>query len=323
MVSEAIHDLIGDDSVTVAVKGIYPWRINQVVAQHYGVGRVFCAGDAVHRHPRSNALGGNTCIQDAFNLPWKLAAVLRWGAGPELLESFTAERQPVGKRIVDRAVQTWKENLEIVGDLGVDVHAAPELRKAQFEGLFAPTLEGQERRAAWARTLEKRKFAYDAHRIEMNQIYSSGAVVADLEPPFVYERDPAIYFQATTHPGARLPHCWVEFEGRTCSTLDLARPERFTLLVRPRGLEWIAAGAELAEEFDFALEVLRIGPGCEVNDLYGSSATLSETDETGCVLVRPDQHIAWRCRSAPTDPMSKLRSVLMRSLSMRVSAGAG
>ncbi len=316
LVTEAIRDLIRDDSIPISIRGIYPWRINRVVAENYGAGRVFCAGDAVHRHPPSNALGGNTCVQDAFNLSWKLAAVLRWGAGPELLDSYSAERQPVGRVVVDRAVQTWRENMEIVRDLGVDQQAAPDERQAQFEGLFAATEEGQQRRATWASTLKRRKLAYDAHGTEMNQIYSSAAVIADGEPPFVYDRDPAIHYQATTHPGARLPHCWVEFEGRTCSTLDLAAPERFTLLARPRGLKWIAAADELAGELPLELAALRIGPGCEVTDLYGSWEALSEVDETGCLLVRPDQHVAWRCRSAPDQPVAALRSALSRCLAM-------
>ena len=69
-------------------------------------GRVFCGGDAVHRHPPTSGLGSNTCMQDAFNLAWKLAFVVKGHAGPGLLESYRVERAPVGAQIVARANQS-------------------------------------------------------------------------------------------------------------------------------------------------------------------------------------------------------------------------
>ena len=74
------------------------WGNNKMYATRYREGRVFCMGDAVHRHPPSNGLGSNTSIQDAYNLAWKLAYVLRGAAGPGLLDSFDAERAPIGRR---------------------------------------------------------------------------------------------------------------------------------------------------------------------------------------------------------------------------------
>src|SRR5947209_13662549 len=65
----------------------------------------FCLGDAVHRHPPFNGLGSNTCIQDAFNLAWKVAYVHKNLASPSLLESYNAERQPVGLGVITRANQ--------------------------------------------------------------------------------------------------------------------------------------------------------------------------------------------------------------------------
>jgi len=61
--------------------------------------------------------------------------------------------------------------------------------------------------------------------------------------------------------------------------------------------------------------VLRIGPGGEVADLYGAWAEIAEIGETGCVLVRPDQHVAWRRVSAPADPAAELRAALRSGLS--------
>ena len=82
-------------------------------------GRVFCMGDAVHRHPPSNGLGSNTSIQDAFNLAWKLAMVLKEQAGPGLLASYDAERSPVAKQIVTRANKSITEFGPIFQALGL------------------------------------------------------------------------------------------------------------------------------------------------------------------------------------------------------------
>jgi 2-polyprenyl-6-methoxyphenol hydroxylase-like FAD-dependent oxidoreductase len=72
-----IRQMIGDDSVEVQIVKVSKWQINDVAAEQYSRGRVFCLGDAVHRHPPANGLGSNTCIQDAYNLAWKIAYVLK------------------------------------------------------------------------------------------------------------------------------------------------------------------------------------------------------------------------------------------------------
>jgi 2,4-dichlorophenol 6-monooxygenase len=318
-IAAQVRSLIQDDSVEVTVQGVYPWKINHVIAQHYSVGRVFCGGDAVHRHPPMNGLGGNTCIQDAFNLAWKIAAVLNSGADPALLDTYSLERQPVGRQVVDRAIASWRQNPEVIQSLGIDPKATPAERQLQFAELQAPTPAGEERRRAFARAAASKDYSYHAHGVEMNQVYASGAVIADPEP-FHYDRDAELYYQPTTYPGARLPHCWVAVAGRTVSTLDLTGPEQLTLITGVQGEAWLRAAEALQPGLAMPLVALRIGPGGEVTDLYRQWAELADIDETGCLLVRPDQHIAWRCRSMPTDPESALREVLSQALRLAVRA---
>ncbi|MFF3990018.1 FAD-dependent monooxygenase [Streptomyces sp. NPDC001797] len=81
------------------------FRISHRIVDRYGEGRVFVAGDAAHIHPPIGAQGMNTGIQDACNLAWKLALVLRGEAGPALLTSYDAERRPVGEEVVGRTVR--------------------------------------------------------------------------------------------------------------------------------------------------------------------------------------------------------------------------
>ena len=91
------HNLIGDDKVPIEIQSISLWTNNRAYMTRYSEGHVFCAGDACHRHPPSNGLGSNTSIQDSYNLSWKLALVLKGKADPSLLDTYNAERAPVGR----------------------------------------------------------------------------------------------------------------------------------------------------------------------------------------------------------------------------------
>ncbi|AEA22552.1 Pentachlorophenol monooxygenase [Pseudonocardia dioxanivorans CB1190] len=81
------------------------FRISHRIAGAYSAGRAFIAGDAAHIHPPTGAQGMNTGIQDAVNLAWKLAAAVHGTAAPGLLDSYDAERRPVGEEVVGRTVQ--------------------------------------------------------------------------------------------------------------------------------------------------------------------------------------------------------------------------
>lgn len=313
---QQVRDIIQDDEVEIDVIGVYPWRINNAVADGYSNGRVLCAGDAVHRHPPMNGLGGNTCIQDAFNLSWKIAAALRWGAGAPLLETYDAERRPVGKHIVGRAMAGWHQNPDVVRSLGIDPNAAPAERQRQFEILFEESDAGEARRAAFETARNSKTWSYHAHGTEMNQIYASSAVLDADEAPVSFDRDPELYYQPKSRAGARVPHCWVEHHGRTVSTLDLCGPERFTLLARNRGSAWLEAAEAVAAELGVPLTAFRVGTGTEVADLYGAFGATAEIGETGCLLVRPDQFVAWRQRDLPEDPKAALAAALRACLSL-------
>src|SRR5258706_3478110 len=86
VVMRRVRTLIGDDDIPVEITGTSTWYVNQLYATSWSKGRVFCGGDAVHRHPPSSGLGSNTCMQDAANLAWKLAFVVRGDADPSLLD---------------------------------------------------------------------------------------------------------------------------------------------------------------------------------------------------------------------------------------------
>ena len=117
--TERIRAFVGED-VDAEILGVAGWQVRAQIAPAYAAGRVFCMGDAVHRHPPTNGLGLNMSIADAYNLGWKLALVLAGRAGAALLDSYSAERQPVGAQGVQRAITSLQEGAAVEAALGYE-----------------------------------------------------------------------------------------------------------------------------------------------------------------------------------------------------------
>jgi 2,4-dichlorophenol 6-monooxygenase len=298
---QIVRNLVGDQEVPVKITSTSIWTVNNQYATRYSAGRVFCMGDAVHRHPPSNGLGSNTSIQDAYNLAWKLALVVGGQAAPSLLDSYDAERAPIGRQIVRRANRSIEEFGPIFQALGLlDTGDAARLR-ANMEARKAATPEAAEQREKLRRAIAFKDYEFNAHGVEMNQRYDSDAVAGDGTAPAPWARDPELFHQPTTRPGARLPHVWLQRDGRQVSTLDLAGHGRFLILTGIGGEAWVAAAGAVAAAFGVAIAAEVIGPGQRLTDLFGEWAQARETEEAGCVLVRPDQHIGWRARASAAD----------------------
>ena len=307
------HLTIGDPSVQVRIKDVGQWQINHVVARTYRRGRVLIAGDAAHRHPPANGLGTNTSIQDAYNLAWKLVLVVRGQAGEALLDSYDAERQPVGRQVVDRALRSVADMAPISAALGFRAGQSADEGRATLGELFSDTPAGRRRRTELAAAVALQNHQFNAHGVELGQRYTSSATVDDGTPWPVPDRDPELHLQRTTHPGAPLPHAWLQRAGCRVSTLDLARHDGFALLTGIGGGAWEQAAARVAAEVGVPVDAVRIGPGQPVEDVYGDWARLREVEEAGCVLVRPDRFVAWRAAEAALDvdaAAARLRAVL-------------
>jgi 2,4-dichlorophenol 6-monooxygenase len=301
-----VRDLVGDPELDVAIRSTSLWTVNHSYATEYSAGRVFCAGDAVHRHPPSNGLGSNTSIQDSYNLAWKLAMVLRGEADPALLDSYTAERAPVGRQIVDRANLSRDQFRPIFQTLGIAGGGDDEAITLGMEALDAPDADGAARRARMTEAIELKNYEFNAHGVEMNQRYRSSAVIPDGSPEEVFDRDRELYCRPTTRPGARLPHVWlVGADGHRLSTLDLVGRGRFTLLTGISGTAWLDAAAALP------VTVIRIGSDGQ-RDAYGDWLRAREIDEDGALLVRPDGYVAWRAARLPADPATALARAYTR-----------
>ena len=309
-----VHKVIGDTSVKVTIKGMSTWQINHQVAPHYAAGRVLCMGDSVHRHPPTNGLGLNTSVADAFNLAWKLALVLDGRAGTPLLESYSAERQPVGRQVVDRALASVTDMAAIPAALGFHPDQTEEDGWAALAGLYEPGEAGERRRKALRAAIELTHYQFNAHGIEVGYRYRDGAIVGDGTPEPTPDRDHQLYLQPTTWPGGHLPHVWLERDGQLLSSLDLVGGKRFSLLTGIGGDGWIEAARAVEATTGVGLDVHVIGSRDGILDVYGDWDRLRGVSTTGCVLVRPDRHIGWRAHEISSDAIGALDDVMQQLL---------
>ncbi len=306
---EKIATMIGDPSVEVEIVRTSIWYVNQAYATSYSKGRVFCAGDAVHRHPPSSGLGMNTCVQDAFNLAWKLAYVIKGYAGDRLLDSYSLERAPVGKQVVQRANQSRLDYAPL--NACFRVAGADNPVAAGIARFRDPGPDGVAARKAVEDALDLKQTEFNAQGTEMNQRYDSAAVIADADSqPEKWQRDPQLHVQPTTRPGAKIPHVWlVDHKGLRVSTLDVTGRGAFSLVTGLAGGHWVDAATALDLPF---LKIVVTGRA-DAQDLYCDWQRIREIDEAGVLLVRPDGHIAWRSIGAAAN-VSDARAQLVTAL---------
>lgn len=242
------------------------WTPHLLLAQGYGRGRVFLAGDAAHQYIPTGGYGMNTGIGDAVDLGWKLAATLLGFGGPDLLPSYETERRPVGLRNREASA----------GHTRVRIAIAECYRNAR--ALEEPLSDA--RRSELAKAIAGLgNVENESWGIEFGYVYDGSPIVAR-DPGAASPFDPARYVP-TTMPGARLPSTFLQ-EGS--ALFDRLGPW-FTLV--NFGAADTRPLVSAAERAGVPLQVLSLRePALE--SVYGRDA----------LLVRPDQHIAWRGSAA-------------------------
>lgn len=278
-----------------------------------------CFGDATHRHPPFNGLGSNTCIQDAFNLAWKIAYVESGKASPKILESFSVERQPVGKDVITRANQGLRDHMGWIETMGM-METDKDTRIKVLEEFDDPGPKGRKRRQDLQRGIENTSTEFHGLGIEMNQRYESSAIYLDDEaggPPPLPQNAVKEYL-ISTYPGKRLPHAWLNTRtpGKKFSTIDLAGHRRFCLFTGPGGQDWKTAADKVGKALGLEIRVYSIGWKQDYEDVYFDWARRREVEEDGCVLVRPDRFVAWRSKEMISGADEKLEKVMRKILSL-------
>jgi 2,4-dichlorophenol 6-monooxygenase len=327
----------------VRIEQVRPWALSAQTARAFRSNKVFLAGDAAHTFPPTGGLGLNTGVQDAHNLAWKLAWVMKGRASAELLQTYEIERKPVAQMNCDHSVQNFVRMDELLQPVGMDLarmRRIGPLIQSKWSGMLPRTLryrllrcatawglrrlarfEATNSRGAAAREMFIRKIPsqrshYHFLGIDLGFQYQSAAIAGDVGNPRAH--CPSISeYQPTTLPGARLPHCWVEHRNDIISTHDLVCPNRLILIATEgKGNAWRSIVASLETQFGLPLDCRLISP-TEKSIRHRDGSTVhheSRTDwriireiaEDGALLIRPDGHIAWRSVSMPPDPEAKL-----------------
>ena len=315
LATQVARQLVGDPKLEIDLISANTWTVNNMYATHMQKDRVFIMGDAAHRHPPSNGLGSNTSIQDAFNLAWKLSMVLKGQATPKLLETFSQERAPIAKQIVTRANQSIGEFGPIFQALGMDGGMDHEKIKRNMDARTEATPEAEKQREALRQAIAFKNYEFDCHGIEMNQRYYSSAIVNDGQKEPAFEKDKDLHYAPTTWPGARIPHIWVfDKQGKQHSTLDITGKGHFTILTGIGGDAWVEVAKALAKKLNIEIKTRVIGPRKDFEDHTGDWARASEVNDSGCLLVRPDQHVAWRAFKASASAEKDLGAALNKIL---------
>jgi len=268
--TELIRKAVGVEDLDVSVLGVNPWQASAIVSDRYRVGDVFLAGDAAHEMPPTGGFGLNTGVQDVHNLAWKIAAVLFGTADDKLLDSYNAERQPLGRIITQNS-----------------------LANALSMG----------RTARQSNVLPRREFLNEQGLI-FGACYQSTAVVPDGTPPVAVD-DPVTEYVPSARPGSRAPHVRLTRGDEQISTIDLFGPH-FVLLAGRDGDPWRRAAQGLGTSWP-PLIAFTVGKDGDLGDPDGDWHDAYGVDPDGAVLVRPDGHVAWRSRSGASNPLEVLR----------------
>ncbi|EBU7498296.1 2,4-dichlorophenol 6-monooxygenase, partial [Salmonella enterica subsp. enterica serovar Typhi] len=220
-------------------------------------------------------------------------------------------------QIVTRANKSIEEFGPIFKALGLLDSIDPVKMQSNMDARCNPNEAGEAQRKAIREAIAAKIYEFDAHGVEMNQRYKSGAIQADGQKEPAFEKDAELHFQQTTWPGARLPHAWVYgAHGEKASTLDLSGHGKFTVLTGIRGQDWVKAAQAVGKKLGVEIVVHVIGPRQKWQDLGGDWARASEIEENGAVLVRPDHHVAWRAKTMPANTEAELRRVLKDVLAL-------
>ena len=316
--TKVARDLVGDPELEIDLLSVSTWTVNNMYAKKMSKGRVFCAGDATHRHPPSNGLGSNTSIQDGFNLAWKLAYVIKDKAGAELLDTYSNERSPIAKQIVTRANQSIAEFGPIFEALGLTDTQDPVKMKKNMDERKQNSPKAEKQRQALREAIAFKKYEFDAHGVEMNHRYKSNSVLTggDKEPEF--KKDKELFYQPTTYPGARIPHAWVyDKTGVKHSLLDLCGKGNFSIFTGIGGEEWLKAAKNIETQLGIKIQCNIIGPDQDFEDHAGEWSSIREISDSGLILVRPDQHICWRSKDMISNSSEKLMDVMKKILHKR------
>lgn len=224
----------------------------------------------------------------------------------------------MANQVCKRANSSLREHKPIFDALGF-LKPSLEERKKELGVLKEDSESGRTRRRELMRAINYTSHEFLALGSDMNQRYQSAAVFLEGsgdEP--LLPSNPVLYYEPHTFPGMRLPHAWLNTATpqEQVSTLDLAGHGRFALFISHGGEAWRNAARYVDQSLKVTIAVYAIGYGLEYEAVFNDWYRLREVEESGCVLVRPDNFIAWRSQSIVDDTASVLENVFKSILAL-------
>jgi 2-polyprenyl-6-methoxyphenol hydroxylase-like FAD-dependent oxidoreductase len=295
---------IGDD-IPIEVRNMWSWSHDLAVADTWRDGRIFLTGDAAHHFPPHGGFGLNSGVQDAHNLAWKLAAMLRWNAGDGLLASYQDERLPVADFNGAQMMHNTRQ-MEKTGFMMQDKNFLATLE----------TKEGAMARQAIADGIPEQQAQLASHGQQFGYLYQSDAVVPDGTE--IVESSVAEY-RPTARPGARAPHSWVQSHGEVVSTIDVY-DGGFMLFTGPDNAGWVKAADQVRDELQVPLGIFGLG-----SDLSPVDETVTDLlqryglESSGALLIRPDGFVGFRSAGRADDEYQALGHALHQILHLSES----
>lgn len=297
-VTHILEKVIGLPGKRIRVISILPWQPTVSVVTDMQQGRVFLAGDAAHIMTPYGGKGANSGVQDVHNLTWKLAMVLGGKASPDLLKTYSMERQPVG---LYHAEQSGK----MANRYGLLKKIMVRFYRAFLTVMIIHVFRLQK---LFPKTPVKQLgglFGLPEYQ------YFSPAIVGTKPGDHTYTRTGVL----DGRPGTRLPHLWTEYQGHKVSTLDVV-DQRFVLLTGLHNDGWRVAADMISRKMEMPLPVFSLGAGGDLAYQGASLKKILGISGGGAVLVRPDGFVAWRCVNQPFDPPAALGIALENILSL-------
>ncbi|KAF4340664.1 FAD binding domain protein [Fusarium beomiforme] len=249
------------------------WRPSIAVADSFASPslRVFLAGDSAHHNIPTGGYGMNTAVGDSFDLGWKLAAVINGHGGNHLLRSYEMERRPVAIQNIERSGVHFKVHQDYCGWVAL----------AGAGVILSDSAQAKELKENIHRHVQEHPGENQDHGIEMGYRYSKSPIVlgsegAAKEPEWSYR-----HYIPSTWPGARAPHVFLK-DGKT-SIFDRFG-QGFTLVDFTQEGQWAARFSESAKLLGIQLKPVHLPGEAHAREVWGR----------GAVLVRPDDHVAWR-----------------------------
>ncbi|NQV56072.1 MAG: FAD-dependent monooxygenase [Rhodospirillales bacterium] len=258
----------GTDDLDYEILSVMPWTRLQMVAKSYRRNRVFLAGDAVHCFSPTGGFGGNTGVSDAFNLSWKLAAVLEGWGGPKLLDSYEHERRPIAFRNTGEAAKNFRR----------------QMSAGENPNLLDDTDEGRRQRAEVGELVRSEtQNEWETLGVQLGYRYEASPI--DIADGTEATPDEFRTYLPSARPGSRAPHAWLA-EGH--STLD-EFGDGFTLL-RFDQSHSIDGLQSAAKDNNVPLKCVDVKDE-KIGALY----------EARFAIIRPDGHVTWRGDALPDD----------------------